>query len=69
MSIILREAFTYDQAQVIYEATEGKDGQGKNLFMKGIFVQGGVRNLNERVYPVHEIENAVGQVNEILRKG
>ena len=69
MSILLREAFTYDQAQIIYEATEGKDGQGKTLYMKGICVQGGVRNLNERVYPVHEIENAVSQVNKILRKG
>jgi hypothetical protein len=37
--------------------------------MKGIFIQGGVRNFNERVYPVKEIDRAVDRVNEILAKG
>ena len=37
--------------------------------MQGVFIQGGVRNLNQRVYPVREIEKAVDNVNEILRKG
>jgi hypothetical protein len=37
--------------------------------MNGIFIQGGVRNLNERVYPVQEIRRAVDNVNEILMKG
>jgi hypothetical protein len=37
--------------------------------MQGIFVQGGVRNLNERVYPVMEIRRAVESVTEILGRG
>ena len=37
--------------------------------MKGIFIQGGVRNHNERVYPVHEIEKAVGTLNEQIKGG
>ncbi|MNV35823.1 Prohead core protein protease [compost metagenome] len=37
--------------------------------MRGIFVQGGVKNHNQRVYPVNEIRNAVDQLNETLRRG
>jgi hypothetical protein len=45
------------------------DGKGKNLYMKGIFVQGGVKNANQRVYPVQEIAQAVESVNKQLREG
>ena len=37
--------------------------------MKGIFVQGGVKNQNERVYPVKEIGKAVESINERLTQG
>jgi hypothetical protein len=37
--------------------------------MKGICIQGGVRNANERVYPVGEIETAVGTLNEQISSG
>ena len=37
---------------------------GKDLYMKGICIQGGVKNANERVYPVIEIESAVQNLNE-----
>jgi hypothetical protein len=37
--------------------------------MKGIFVQGGVKNANQRVYPVQEIAEAVGSVNKQLKEG
>ena len=37
--------------------------------MKGIFIQGGVKNANERVYPVSEIESAVNQLNEQITGG
>ena len=30
---------------------------GKDLYMKGICIQGGVENANKRVYPVGEITN------------
>jgi hypothetical protein len=65
---ILKETLTHDQARLIVEAS-GEDGGQKTLWMKGIFIQGGVRNLNERVYPVREIAKAVEHVNTILRNG
>jgi hypothetical protein len=37
--------------------------------MKGIFIQGGVKNANERVYPIHEIESAVEQLNQQIMEG
>lgn len=69
MAAFLTEHLTYDDAKLIVESIDNGDGKGKSLFMKGIFIQGGVRNLNERVYPVREIEKAVENVNEIIRKG
>ena len=61
----LREHLTFDQAQVIVEnANEGKD-----LYMKGICIQGGVRNANQRVYPVNEIGRAVRTLSEQIAGG
>jgi hypothetical protein len=37
--------------------------------MKGIFIQGGVKNANERVYPVQEIAKAVDTINEQIKGG
>jgi ABC-type phosphate transport system ATPase subunit len=37
--------------------------------MKGICIQGGVKNANERVYPVNEIELAVNTLNEQITGG
>jgi hypothetical protein len=37
--------------------------------MKGIFIQGGVKNENKRVYPVSEISNAVSTINEQIKGG
>jgi hypothetical protein len=34
-----------------------------------VFIQGGDRNLNQRIYPVAEISKAVDSINEILRSG
>lgn len=42
---------------------------GKNLYMKGIFIQGGVKNANERIYPVDEIRRAVMTLNEQITNG
>ena len=63
----LLESLTFDQAgmQVLHEGEEGK----KNLFMKGVFIQGGVKNQNSRVYPLEEIEKAVTSVDERLKGG
>ena len=65
MMLNLRENLTFDQAGIVLEnANEGKD-----LFMKGICIQGGVRNANQRVYPVNEIGRAVKTLNEQISGG
>jgi hypothetical protein len=70
MERFLTERLTYDQANIQVESLAPEfDGAPKQLYMNGIFIQGGVRNLNERVYPVSEIRRAVDNVNEILNKG
>lgn len=69
MTFILTERLTFDQADMVVEAVEEKEGSHKSLYMKGIFIQGGVRNFNERVYPVREISNAVDRITEVISKG
>lgn len=69
MSQMLMERLSFDQAGLVLEEKEGAEGKGKSLYMKGIFITGGVRNLNERVYPINEIEKAVESVNRTLREG
>ena len=65
MALYLRENLTFDAARMIVEGSE----EGKNLYMKGICIQGGVKNANERVYPVNEIERAVKTLNEQIVSG
>ncbi len=67
MALYLRENLTFDNANIIVES-EG-EGSKKSLYMKGIFIQGGVKNANERVYPVSEIDNAVNTLNEQIKTG
>ena len=42
----LRENLSFDQARMVVES-EGENG--KNLYMKGICIQGGIKNANQRV--------------------
>jgi len=65
-SLYLRENLTFDQARV-QVLHEGKDG--KDLFMKGICIQGGIKNANQRVYPVNEIQKAVKTLNDQITSG
>jgi hypothetical protein len=37
--------------------------------MKGVFIEGGVKNANQRVYPIHEISKAVETINEQIKGG
>ena len=62
----LRENLSFDQARMVVES-DGQDG--KNLYMKGICIQGGVRNQNQRVYPVNEIGRAVKTLNDQVTGG
>lgn len=70
MSLILTERLTFDQAGIVLETVQSeKDNAKKSLYMSGIFVQGGVRNHNQRVYPVREIASAVNNINDLLSRG
>jgi hypothetical protein len=64
----LRETLTFDQAGLVVESTDNATG-GKDLFLKGICIQGGVRNANQRVYPVNEIGRAVKTLNDQIMGG
>ena len=64
----LRENLTFDQAKMVIETTENDKG-GKDLFLKGICIQGGVKNANQRVYPVTEIGRAVNTLNDQITGG
>lgn len=68
MALYLREHLTFDRANIVVESVKDADDK-KNLYMKGIFIQGGVKNANERVYPVNEIERAVETLNEQITGG
>ena len=68
MALYLRENLTFDRASMVVESVK-EDGDKKSLYMKGIFIQGGVKNANERVYPVSEIENAVQTLNQQISEG
>jgi hypothetical protein len=65
MALYLRENLTFNQAGIVVEGSV----EGKDLYMKGICIQGGVKNANERVYPVNEIERAVATLNEQITEG
>jgi hypothetical protein len=67
MALYLKEHLTFDRASM--EVLSEGEGNKKSLYMKGIFIQGGVRNANERVYPVSEIESAVNALNEQVTEG
>jgi hypothetical protein len=61
----LVEHLSFDQARIVTESSD----DGKNLYMKGICIQGGVKNANQRVYPVNEIQNAIKTINEQVTGG
>ena len=64
-SLYLRENLTFNEArlQILHE------NEGKDLYMKGICIQGGIKNANQRVYPVNEIQTAVKTLNDQISSG
>jgi len=68
MSLYLKENLTFDHARMEIINEDDAKG-GKTLKMKGIFIQGGVKNANQRVYPVNEITKAVGTIMEQVKGG
>ena len=70
MAQYLKEHLSFNQANIELLTEEAGDGSGgKTLKLKGICIEGGVRNANERVYPVNEIANAVDTINEQIKTG
>jgi hypothetical protein len=69
MALYLKENLTFDRAGIKILTEDSADGKGKDLYMEGIFIEGGVKNANQRVYPVHEIEKAVSTINDQLKTG
>ena len=59
----LREHLTFEKANCITES------EGKDLYLKGTFIEGEVRNQNQRIYPVTEINKAVKTIQERLQGG
>ena len=67
MSISLKEHLSFKQANIVTETIE--EGNGKSLYMKGIFIEGDVRNQNNRIYTKEEIHTAVKAINEKIKGG
>lgn len=65
MKPFLIENLSFDQAKIETVKTD----EGKNLYMKGIFIEGGVKNANQRVYPANEIARAVSNLNKQISEG
>jgi hypothetical protein len=65
---VLIEKYTHNQANVKSKIVENEAGE-KNMFMEGIFVQGDVKNANQRMYPVNEIAKAVESVQKRIKDG
>jgi hypothetical protein len=69
MSNKLYEYLSFDKAHVQLLEEDNRMTGGKDLCMKGIFIQGDVRNQNQRVYPSREISRAVNTITEKLSGG
>lgn len=67
MPTLLREHLSFDQANLTVESVG--TGEGKDLYLKGIFIQAAVENQNKRTYPIEEISKAVDAINEQIKKG
>lgn len=67
MSISLKEHLSFNQANIVTETVD--EGNGKSLYMKGIFIEGDVRNQNNRIYTKDEIHSAVKAINEKIKGG
>lgn len=61
---ILIEELTPTESHVITESVD----DGKSFYLNGIFMQGGIRNRNKRVYPVTEIARAVEEANKTIQQ-
>ena len=64
MKLIAEQNFDNVEAVI----TEAKDGNGKNYFIEGIFMQGGIKNRNGRMYPMETLDKEVNRYNDTYIK-
>ena len=64
MSSLLIEQVMPSEAKLVVESSDNK-----NMYLNGIFMMGGIKNRNGRVYQPQEISRAVDQLNEQVRSG
>lgn len=62
----LFEYMTYDRGHM--SVLEESTAEGKLMCMKGIFIQGDVRNQNQRIYPTREIARAVNEMTKRINE-
>ena len=65
----LQEHLSFNKAKIQILSEDSADGSGKNLYMQGICIEGGLRNANDRIYPVNEIAKAVESINQQVVEG
>lgn len=63
----LYEYITYDNARCQLFEEDNRNTGLKDLCMKGVFIQGDIRNQNQRVYPSREIARAVNEMNKKIQ--
>jgi hypothetical protein len=68
--IILQEYISPSSANSKIFMEDGTDAFGekkKHCYMEGIFIQGNIKNANERIYPTDEIARAVKTIQDQLK--
>lgn len=66
--MLLTETIDYTRQPVVAESSFDENLQEKFFYLKGLFLEGEVKNHNGRVYPAEEIHKAVEQLNEKIAK-
>lgn len=70
--VLLQEYVSPVVSNTVIESKDDMDIHGrptKSLYLKGIMVQGGIRNQNQRVYPVREIDRAIRTLQDQIKNG
>ena len=58
-----------EEVSTVKFVTEGK-GASKRMYIEGVFLQGGIKNRNGRMYPVETLAREVNRYNEsFVKKG
>ena len=61
---LLIERLTANESNLITESAQN----GKDLFLKGIFMQADIKNRNGRIYPINEMVNATEYLNKSIKE-